>query len=245
MHFPVGNADERGDIAVQIQPGVHLDSGFALAKLGPREQRQAQIDGRGIQRIETVRQVHADRIVGVEWPGDADQHLREIGVDAPVVALVGVSQRGARYPAAKSHVIQLAVHRAKARLDVAQALPVSQLRECHRQKLVSTREASWVGVTTIKGYAFLELLARSMCEQLREDSAAGVHPPLFRSGDSPSSGRKGYQDFKSFQRSVTASHWCKEIYCVTPKNSRTLVYSGDAFDARALRGASRRGPNLG
>jgi hypothetical protein len=143
-----------------------------------------------------VCQVHADGIVGVERPCDADQHLREVGVDAPVVALVGVGQCGTRYPAAKSHVIQLAAHRAKARLDVAQALPVSQLRECHRQIVVPTREASRVGVATISDYAFLELLARSMSEELREDGAAGVHPPLFRSEDSPSFGRKRPSEFQ-------------------------------------------------
>jgi hypothetical protein len=186
--FSVRNADKRGDIAVQIQQSVHLDGGFALAKLGPREQRQAQIDGRGIQRVETVCQVDTDGIVGVERTGDADQYLREVGVDAPVVSLVGVGRRGARHPAAKSHMIQFAAHRAKARLDVAQTLPVSQLRECHGQILVPTRKASRVGVATISGHAFLKRLARSMGEELREDSTAGVHPPLFRTGNWPSFG---------------------------------------------------------
>ena len=37
MHFAVGDADKRGDVAMQIQQGVHLDGGFALAELGPRE----------------------------------------------------------------------------------------------------------------------------------------------------------------------------------------------------------------
>ena len=60
------------------------------------------------------------------WSGRAMPiNTREVGVDAPVVALVSVGQCGARYPAAKSHVIQFAAHRAKAGLDVAPALPVA------------------------------------------------------------------------------------------------------------------------
>jgi hypothetical protein len=35
-----------------------------------------------------------------------------------------------------------------------------------------------------------------MRKELREDSAAGVHPPLFRSGDSPSFDRKGPSEFQ-------------------------------------------------
>jgi hypothetical protein len=33
----LGNADKRGDIAAQVQEGVHLDRGFVFAKLRPRK----------------------------------------------------------------------------------------------------------------------------------------------------------------------------------------------------------------
>ena len=45
MHITAGDADKRGNVAVQIQQGVHLYGGLAPAKLRPRKQRQAQIDG--------------------------------------------------------------------------------------------------------------------------------------------------------------------------------------------------------
>ena len=70
--------------------------------------------------------------------GDADQVLREIGEDAPVVSLVGVSQSRARNATAETHVIKLAAHRTKARFDVAEALAVSELREAHRKILIPT-----------------------------------------------------------------------------------------------------------
>src|SRR5207248_2945081 len=44
VHFAVGNADKRGDIAVQVQQRVHFYSTLVLPEFGPREQRQAQID---------------------------------------------------------------------------------------------------------------------------------------------------------------------------------------------------------
>ncbi len=45
MRFSVGNANKRGDIPSQVQQRVHLHGSFAAAKLGPREQREAQVDG--------------------------------------------------------------------------------------------------------------------------------------------------------------------------------------------------------
>src|SRR5271157_1746866 len=48
MHGPAGDADKRGNVAVQIQQGMHLDGGLAWAKLRPRKQRQAQINGGGV-----------------------------------------------------------------------------------------------------------------------------------------------------------------------------------------------------
>ena len=45
------SADERGDVAVQVQQGVHLDGGFMLSEFGPGKQGQAEIDGGGVQRV--------------------------------------------------------------------------------------------------------------------------------------------------------------------------------------------------
>ena len=95
MHLAVRDADKRGDVAVQVQKSVHLDGGFVPAELGPREQRQAQIDGGRVQRVQTLIQIHADGIGGIQRSRHADEHLCEVGVDAPVVGVIGVGQCGA------------------------------------------------------------------------------------------------------------------------------------------------------
>jgi hypothetical protein len=50
VHLAVGNADRRGDTATQIQQRVHLYRGFVLAKLRPRKQGEAQVDGGRVER---------------------------------------------------------------------------------------------------------------------------------------------------------------------------------------------------
>ena len=123
-------------------------------------------------------EIHANGILRVQRPRDADQHLGEIGIDAPVVTLVGVGERGARTLPAESNVIQLAAHRAQARLDVAQAFAVSQLREGHRQILVPARETSLVRVTAITGDTLLKLVGGQVRHELSEYSLADIHPSL-------------------------------------------------------------------
>ena len=79
------------------------------------------------QRVETLIEIHADRIAGVQRPRDANQDLGEIGIDPPVARLVGVGQGGARDVAAESHVVELGAKRTQARFDIAQAFAVGQL----------------------------------------------------------------------------------------------------------------------
>jgi hypothetical protein len=53
-------------------------------------------------------QIHADRIMRVHGPRDANERLSEIGEDTPVVGLVGVGQIAAGDFPAKAHVVKLA-----------------------------------------------------------------------------------------------------------------------------------------
>src|ERR1035437_5216445 len=54
MHVAVGNANEGGDVAAQVEQCVHLHRTYVLAELGPREHRQAKINRRRIQRIKNL-----------------------------------------------------------------------------------------------------------------------------------------------------------------------------------------------
>ena len=46
MHLVVGDVNEGGDRAMQIEQRVHFDSGLMLAESGPWKKRQTKIDGR-------------------------------------------------------------------------------------------------------------------------------------------------------------------------------------------------------
>src|ERR1019366_5569950 len=88
MHFAVGNTQEHGDVAMQVDQSVHLHRAFAFAETSPREHGQTQVDGGGVKSIGAELQIGTERIVGVQQTGTCDQDLREISEDAPVVIFV-------------------------------------------------------------------------------------------------------------------------------------------------------------
>ena len=92
MELAVGNVNECRDMTAQIEERMKLDGRFGFAKMGPREQRQAKINGGGVQSIDRVGNVQARVFVDVKAPCRMNQTLSEIGVEAPVPPLIGVGQ---------------------------------------------------------------------------------------------------------------------------------------------------------
>src|SRR5258706_11134806 len=119
------NAHHSWDVAAQVEQRVELDGAFFLAELGPGKKREAQIDGGRIERVNSLLQGHTETVAEIKFSGLGDQHLREVGVDAPVSHRVGVGQSVARHSTTDAHVIELRLLRSEAGFDVAQALAIS------------------------------------------------------------------------------------------------------------------------
>src|SRR5437879_13602816 len=69
---------------------MHLHRRLVLTKLGPRKEREAKIDGGGVQSIQTLIQIDIDRIARIERARDSNQDLRKVGIDSPVAGFVCV-----------------------------------------------------------------------------------------------------------------------------------------------------------
>jgi hypothetical protein len=149
-----------------------------LLERRPWKQRQAEIDGGGIKRVDGVCEIDAEAVVRVQAPGGGDQGLGEVGVDAPVASLVGVGQCVARHLAADAHVIELGLLGAQADFDVAQTFTIGELCERHAQILVEAREALDLVMTAISLDAAAKLDKRQMIGHLGENHLAGIHQPF-------------------------------------------------------------------
>jgi hypothetical protein len=137
--------------------------------------RQAQIDSSRIQRVDRLLQIDTKGFVDIERPRDADEALREIGVDAPVAHRIRIGERIACDRRANPEVVQLRVLGAQIRLDVAQALPKSQLRERHAQKLIQTGERLDLAFPAIPRHTSTKRRQRKVLHQLRKNQFAVVH----------------------------------------------------------------------
>ncbi len=196
VHLPVGDVNGSGNIAAQIHQRVQFDGRLGRPERRPREDRQTQVDGRGIERVYRLGQVHTEGFFGVQAACEADQPLGEARVDAPIAGRIGIGQGVAGYVAANPQMIELRRLRSKARLDISQTVSVGQLREGHAQVLIETREALDLVLPRITREATAERRLRKMAHQLRKPELALMHRVTPRRGPV----REGESMFKSRPR---------------------------------------------
>ena len=94
-----------------------------------------------VECVDRVLQLNTERLLGIEAPRDTNEALGEVAVDAPIARCVGVGQSVAGDIAADAEMIELRLVCPRAGFDIAQALSPCELRECHAQILIETREA--------------------------------------------------------------------------------------------------------
>lgn len=184
MDASVCNPYEYRDIFAQVEHGEEFYRRFGLAKMRPREHRQAQINRRGIKGINHLVNVQSVRIARVKTTRFSNQNLRQVSVNTPVSLLVRVSKIGARDVSANAHGVTMATPR-QARFNVPQTLSKSHLCKRHRQKLISRRETPTLPRHRVASHATVKLFAVQDVHHLRKYRLTFVHPlmimnPKFR-----------------------------------------------------------------
>lgn len=154
---------------------MHFDGGLGLAEMRPWKDRQAQIDSRGVEGVHRVVEFEAKILVGIEVPSGLDQRLGKIGVDAPVAFFVGFGQGAAGDIGSNAHMVERVALGFEAGFDIAQALPIGELSECHAAVLILTAEALDVPVAIVALSAASKGMQRQMIHCLCENKFARVH----------------------------------------------------------------------
>src|SRR5882762_597914 len=162
VHLAIADVNKRGDVAAQIEQRMQLDGGLGRAEHRPRKYRQTQIDSRGVERVDGFLQIDTEGLLRIQRPGNADQALGKIGIDAPVAHSVGIGQRIAGHCRTNPEMIELGTLRAQAYFDVSKALPKGQLCEGHTQELIQAREGFHFERVPIAGDATAEGGQRKM-----------------------------------------------------------------------------------
>ncbi len=171
----LGDSDKGWNASPQVQQGMDFDRAFLSLEGSPREKGQTQIDGRGVQGIDGVGQVHGEVLSCVQVSGNGNQDLGKVRVDAPVAMLVGIGQGASGDFAADAHMIEPSPQGAKTGLDVPKTLSVSELSKSHTQELVPARKGSNSIVARIAFYACSKFVPGKKIHQLGENGSALIH----------------------------------------------------------------------
>jgi hypothetical protein len=91
--------------------------------------------------------------------------LRKVGIDPPIARFVRVGQSGSCHFASETHVVELPAYRLQAGFDVAETLSIRQLREGHREKLISTGKTLHLVITAVTADTFLKLVGGQKIHQ--------------------------------------------------------------------------------
>lgn len=176
VSLAVAEVDKGWNRAPEIEQRVQFDGGLVLTKRCPRIHRQTQLDSRRIECVHGGIQIDGQRFVGVERSSNPDQVLRKVGIDLPGSRGVRIGQRVARHRAApQTQVIKPARVCSQIQFDIAQRLPVSQLRKQHHEKLIETREVFDLVVAAVAVDAPLKGCLWQQRSQLRKNEFALVH----------------------------------------------------------------------
>jgi len=175
MHTAGGDNDDGGEVALQSQQRVEFDGGLGTAKGGPRKEREAEVNGGGIQRVSRRLEFKAERFIGVERGGLLDEDVGQIGKDTPVPFFVGDRQCVAGGGLADAGVIELWAEGRQTGFDVAQTFAPGQLCKRQHEELFVGGQLADAKVAVVTGNTLVELVFGQEVEELGEDGATFVH----------------------------------------------------------------------
>jgi len=124
MERSVGDFDERGNVAADIQERMHFNGGFMLTERRPGKEGKAKVDGRGIQSVGGLLEFDAKVFIGVKGACLRNQDLAEVGVHPPVPFFVRLSKGAPRYSSSDAEMIKLLPAGTETGLNIPEALTV-------------------------------------------------------------------------------------------------------------------------
>ena len=175
MNTASGDNDDGGKVALQGQQRVQFDGGLVTAESSPRKQREAQVNGGGVQRISCGLEFKAERFIGVKRGGLLDEDVGEVGKDTPVPLFIGHRQRVAGGRLADAGVIELRAEGRQTGFDVAQTFAPRQLGEGQHEELFVSGQLADAEVAVVTGDTLVEFVFGQAVEELGEDGATFVH----------------------------------------------------------------------
>lgn len=175
MHFAIGNMDKCGDRAFQVHHCVKFDGRFVFSELGPLEQRQTQVDGRGIQDFNRFGQF----IFAIEFLGMSDQYEGQILIYFPWPGTIGIRECTQGYAMLDAHVVSAGTECVKGGGQVPKAVTKGELPKAHAQELIPAFELPYTVISFVVGNNLSKFVFGNNIHKLRKNDPARVHKKVY------------------------------------------------------------------
>jgi len=175
VHFPLGNMDKTGDAPTKVDERVKFDGSLSSTKLGPRKEREAEVDGGGVEGVDSVLERDAEWFAGVKCACLIDEDVGEVAIDSPVVNAVGIGECTARDFASEASVISFSTQCVQTSFDVAETFAEGELSEGEREKLIAARESAMTLMAAVTSNARVKFMTRQIVHQLGKNELAVQH----------------------------------------------------------------------
>jgi len=130
----IGDVNKGRYRTFQVHNCMNFNGGLVLTKRCPWEQRQTQVDRRGVQGFYRFGEV----VVAIELLGMSDQYHSQIMINLPGAVCIGIGQRTEWYLCFDSHMIATRAEGIEGGGEISEARAKGELSETHTKELIPT-----------------------------------------------------------------------------------------------------------
>jgi len=153
---------------------MEFDRSFLLTKLCPWEQRQAQVNSRGVQGFDRFGKL----ILAIKLLRMSDQHHSQIIINLPRSVCIGIGQSAEWHVGFDSHMITTRTERIEGGSQIPEAIEKSELSEAHTKELIPAREFLCTLISFVLIYYFSKLVFGNNIHKLCKYGSASVHDSI-------------------------------------------------------------------
>jgi hypothetical protein len=175
VYKPVSDMNKYGYRLLQVHDGVHLNGTFGTSKVCPRKQRQAQIDGGGIQGEDLLSLLQSMLFVVIEFSSLFYENECQFLIHLQRSGSVGVGKSTQGYFITPTHVISIAVHSIQSGDHVTQTVTEGQLSKAHGYELNLARELTYTMISIVSLYYFSKVIFGNNIHKLSKDCFFRIH----------------------------------------------------------------------
>ena len=154
---------------------MQLDCGLASSEFCPEKHAQAKVYGRGIEGVNSFLQAQSKRLVCIQITTLANQDLREVVKDPPIMDPVRVRKCASPDLSTKSGVVKFRTEGMKGSLNISKGLAIGELGESQSKKLVPTGKVPKPKVAFVTANTFLECTPGNVFKQLGKRRGSSEH----------------------------------------------------------------------